>query len=229
MKTTVYIDGFNLYYGRLRYTPYKWLDLYKLFSHHLLKPLSPETEQLQIKFFTSNVKSRFSRHGQTAQIAQQIYHRALTTLYPTEIDIIHGFHSVERVNAYPYQPEKKPDHNDKIRVWKIEEKQTDVNIALHLFEDAILQRCQRQVIVSNDTDLEPALSRIRNHSLSVEIGIVIPVPKPSPQQTRRPPNTSLSRYADWTRSYITNEELAASFLPERIPTRKKPLYKPEHW
>jgi hypothetical protein len=27
MATTVYIDGFNLYYGALRDTPYKWLDL----------------------------------------------------------------------------------------------------------------------------------------------------------------------------------------------------------
>jgi hypothetical protein len=27
LKTRVYIDGFNLYYGLLRGTPHKWLDL----------------------------------------------------------------------------------------------------------------------------------------------------------------------------------------------------------
>lgn len=27
MKTNVYVDGFNLYYGCLNKTPYKWLDL----------------------------------------------------------------------------------------------------------------------------------------------------------------------------------------------------------
>ncbi len=31
MKTNVYIDGVNLYYGALRGTPYKWLDLDALF------------------------------------------------------------------------------------------------------------------------------------------------------------------------------------------------------
>lgn len=25
MKTTLYVDGYNLYYGLLRNTPYKWL------------------------------------------------------------------------------------------------------------------------------------------------------------------------------------------------------------
>ena len=33
MKTVVYIDGFNLYYGSLRGTRYKWLDLAALFKN----------------------------------------------------------------------------------------------------------------------------------------------------------------------------------------------------
>ena len=32
MKTNFYIDGFNLYYGVLKRTPNKWLDLSNLFS-----------------------------------------------------------------------------------------------------------------------------------------------------------------------------------------------------
>lgn len=27
LRTRVYIDGYNLYYGCLKGTPYKWLDL----------------------------------------------------------------------------------------------------------------------------------------------------------------------------------------------------------
>ena len=30
IKTNLYIDGFNLYYGALKDTPYKWLDLRSL-------------------------------------------------------------------------------------------------------------------------------------------------------------------------------------------------------
>ena len=36
-RTAVYIDGYNLYYGRLRGTPFKWLDLIKLFEALLVK------------------------------------------------------------------------------------------------------------------------------------------------------------------------------------------------
>lgn len=32
MLTNVYVDGFNLYYGCLKGTPYKWLDLGALFQ-----------------------------------------------------------------------------------------------------------------------------------------------------------------------------------------------------
>ena len=37
MRTSVYVDGFNLYYRALRGTPYKWLDLKQLVSN-LLAP-----------------------------------------------------------------------------------------------------------------------------------------------------------------------------------------------
>ena len=30
LRTIVYVDAFNLYYGSLRKTPYKWLDLLAL-------------------------------------------------------------------------------------------------------------------------------------------------------------------------------------------------------
>ncbi|HVH69249.1 MAG TPA: hypothetical protein VM716_15380 [Gemmatimonadales bacterium] len=30
MKTYVYVDGFNLYYGAVKGTPFKWLDIRQL-------------------------------------------------------------------------------------------------------------------------------------------------------------------------------------------------------
>ncbi|MBN3495478.1 hypothetical protein [Vibrio neptunius] len=41
MKTIVYVDGFNFYYGLLRHSPYKWLDLVKLFEQELLPMHDP--------------------------------------------------------------------------------------------------------------------------------------------------------------------------------------------
>ncbi len=41
-KTAVYVDGYNLYYGRLRGSPFKWLDLPVLFDA-LLRTQEPRT------------------------------------------------------------------------------------------------------------------------------------------------------------------------------------------
>ena len=47
----VYIDGLNLYYGALRNSPYRWLDLRKL-SQGLLKA---SDEVQRIRYFTALV------------------------------------------------------------------------------------------------------------------------------------------------------------------------------
>ena len=66
-RTAVYIDGFNLYYGALKGTPYKWLDLDRYFR--LLRP----NDDLQcIRYFTAMV------NGPTKP-NQETYLRALAT------------------------------------------------------------------------------------------------------------------------------------------------------
>jgi hypothetical protein len=48
-KTFVYIDGYNLYYGRLRGTNFKWLDVVKLFRD-ILKEQDPEAHIDRVSF-----------------------------------------------------------------------------------------------------------------------------------------------------------------------------------
>jgi hypothetical protein len=43
MRTSIYIDGFNLYYRAIKGTPYKWLDLKQL-AVNLLQPHHVITE-----------------------------------------------------------------------------------------------------------------------------------------------------------------------------------------
>jgi hypothetical protein len=50
LKTYVYIDGFNLYYGALRKTRYKWLDLAKF-----CQTILPNDYIVAIKYFTAKV------------------------------------------------------------------------------------------------------------------------------------------------------------------------------
>jgi hypothetical protein len=81
MKTIVYVDGFNLYYGALRGTRYKWLDLQRL-SQLLL----PKNQIVGIKYFTAKVSARPNDPGQPTR--QQTYLRALRTV--SNLEIIFG-------------------------------------------------------------------------------------------------------------------------------------------
>lgn len=86
-KTLVYVDGFNLYYGALKNTPYRWLDLFRL-SQLLL----PAHDVVQIKYFTALVTSRPTNPDQAAR--QQTYLRALQTI--PNLQIIYGLFSVTK-------------------------------------------------------------------------------------------------------------------------------------
>ena len=59
MKTYVYVDAFNLYFGAVRGTPYRWLDL-AAFCRILL----PAHHIDRIKYFTAIVHSRPSDPAQ---------------------------------------------------------------------------------------------------------------------------------------------------------------------
>lgn len=47
MRTIAYVDGYNLYHGRLKHTPFKWLDLHGLLGL-ILRIQSPASELVQI-------------------------------------------------------------------------------------------------------------------------------------------------------------------------------------
>lgn len=72
MEINIYVDGFNLYYGGLRNTPFKWLDL-----HKMSQTLFPNDTINTIKYFTARVSARPNDPDQP--IRQQTYFRALET------------------------------------------------------------------------------------------------------------------------------------------------------
>lgn len=73
VKTNVYVDGFNLYYGSVKGTPYKWLDLRKLCNL-----IFPNNELHRIRYFTALVKNTGA--DPTKSQRQQTFIRALETL-----------------------------------------------------------------------------------------------------------------------------------------------------
>ena len=78
VRTRVYVDGFNLYYGAVKRTPFKWLDPVRL--TRLLLPDEYTIEKLL--YFTARVSGKIDRR---APARQQTYLNALGTLPETEV------------------------------------------------------------------------------------------------------------------------------------------------
>jgi uncharacterized LabA/DUF88 family protein len=230
-RTAVYIDGYNLYYGRLRHTAYKWLDLVTLFDS-VLRIQDPTATLDAVKLFTAPALAKFAAHGHESMKAQQSYHRALSTLHPERFSLTYGSHSFDAdgTTLPVYVAGQSFDRERKCKVWKLEEKKTDVNLAMAIYRDVAKARFEQIVICSNDSDVEPVLQAVREDYPDIMIGLVTPgSPTPDDGSGFRSISTSLSRHADWARKYIRDEELSAAQLPLRIPTRKKAIEKPSHW
>jgi uncharacterized LabA/DUF88 family protein len=167
LTTNVYIDGFNLYYGALRRTPYRWLNL-----ERLCQLLLPKNAIGQIKYFTALVAARPNDPDQA--VRQQLYLRALKTLPKVSVHLGHFLtHQVTMaVVVPPGQPQQYA------RVIKTEEKGSDVNLATHLLHDAHMGRFDVGVVVSNDSDLLEPIKIVREH-LKKQVGILNPHPTPS--------------------------------------------------
>ena len=124
VKTHVYVDGFNLYYGALRSTGFKWLDLAAM-----CRLLLPAHDILRIAYFTARVNGRPTDPDQP--LRQQLYLRALLTI--PNLNIVYGHFLTKRVSL-PLAG-CPPDAQRSVRVIRTEEKGSDVSLAAHLLRD----------------------------------------------------------------------------------------------
>ena len=73
---------------------------------------------------------------------------------------------------------KNKDHDCRLCRGKystFEEKQTDVNIAIKLFQSAINNDFDTAVIISGDSDLIPAIEAVKTTFPTKQIGLVVPI------------------------------------------------------
>ncbi|HEX4213666.1 MAG TPA: NYN domain-containing protein [Candidatus Dormibacteraeota bacterium] len=190
-QTYVYVDGFNLYYGSLKGTAHKWLDLQKL-----VRQLLPQHDVVQIRYFTARVSAMPPDSQQPRR--QEAYLRALGT-FP-EISLHYG-HFLVNPTFLPL--EKPPAKGSRlVRVLKTEEKGSDVNLATELLVDAACSRFEEAVVVSNDSDLMAPIVAVSQH-FKKPVGVLHP---------HRQASRELRRVATFCRS-IPAGALRASQLP----------------
>ena len=207
MRTFVYVDGFNLYYGALKGSPWKWLDLVALFD----ATLQAHHEILAVKYFTARV-SGTARDPSKPQ-RQDVYLRALRCYRP-EVQVYFGHFLSHAVRA----PLAQPVGNQRTAmVIRTEEKGSDVNLAVHMLNDGWLNAYECAVVVTNDSDIAEAMRLLKLDNCK-RIGLVTP-------GTGRP-SRQLMAHADFSRPIRPNV-LRRSQLPDPIPGTN--ISKPPSW
>jgi uncharacterized LabA/DUF88 family protein len=208
LRTIVYVDGFNLFYGNLKGTKFKWFDLCSFFDATLPKPYQLE----KVKYFTARVKCLPNSPDATQK--QDIYLRALRAHSRNRIEIIEGRFSVKNVfMPLANEPSKK------VKIIKTEEKGSDVNLAVELLNDAWEDRFDCAALVSNDADLERSLQIVKQQRKKKVILY-------TPGTPERKPLAALSRWSD-KQIGITMQSLSPHQLPNTIPQTK--IFKPSKW
>jgi len=162
VKTFVYVDGFNLYFGSIKGTQNKWLNI-----RQLCETLLPQNQIECIKYFTARVSARPGNPN--APVNQEAYLRALRSLLNFEIHFGHFLtHTVRMPLAHPIAG--LPNY---VQVIKTEEKGSDVNLATQLLNDAHLGRFEVAIVVSGDSDLLGPVKIVMN-DLKKTVGVLNP-------------------------------------------------------
>lgn len=192
-KISFFVDGFNLYHAlnyfnsgpnHYQYQRFKWLNLWKLASLFVGRLDTLE----QVFLFTALATwdpAKVARH--------KLFIRANESV---GVSVVYG------------EFKRKDKHCSlcRRRYPSFEEKQTDVNIALQLFQSAFLDRYDRAVILSGDTDLIPAIKAVRMLFPLKQIGVILPIGRSS---------EDLLKHADF-RYKMREHHLVSSRFPDRV-------------
>ena len=131
------------------------------------KVLQPKHDIIGVKYFAARVSGT---HGDPSKPQRQdAYLRAVQRFRP-EVEVFFGHflsHGVRMPLAEPAGSRRTAE------VVRTEEKGSDVNLAVHLLNDAWLDLYDCAVVVSNDSDLAEAMRLVKRHRGKL-IGLVTP-------------------------------------------------------
>lgn len=234
MSTHVYVDGFNLYYGALQGTAFKWLDV-----EAVCRRLVPLDRLAEIRYFTAPVKPRpgdpFGPQRQNA-LFRALRANPLVTVHLGHFRVDPAWQPLAPGPwADGTRPQLRPrfaiaglqrlleprlERPPMVRVLKTEEKGSDVNIAAHLLHDVYRQGCTKALVISNDSDLAEPIR------LAVAHGAIVGVVNPHR-------HNRMSRHLKDVASFtlqLRQSILPACQLPDPVISRRgTQIHKPAAW
>ncbi|HWY29749.1 MAG TPA: NYN domain-containing protein [Candidatus Acidoferrum sp.] len=205
----IYIDGFNWYYGIFVHKPgWKWLNQQALFEE-----LRKDEDVNLIHFFTALVEPD-SPYNE-ARNRQKRYIKALESFAKMRVTL--GYFQEGKTKCRARCGEEYPT---------IEEKKTDVNIAVSIISDAVGGLVDSIVLVSGDADLQPAVEWIvKNYP---KIKVTVYVPSIEHQESER--RSDFYRRIWVQCKFLPIDKMFKHQLPAKFITRDgKTIERPETW
>ena len=154
-----FVDGFNVYHSLANHRKLLWLN-YQVLAQLFIRPNQILENVLYFTAIAHFLPDSARRH--------QIYLRALEA---EGVKIIKGRFK-EKDKWCPLCRKHHKGH---------EEKETDVNLAIHLVKGALKREFDTAIVVSNDTDLVPAIQLAQAEAPAIKIGVLFPLNRHSSQ------------------------------------------------
>jgi uncharacterized LabA/DUF88 family protein len=196
-RVIAFVDGFNLYHAiaNLADESLKWVNI-----SELIKSCLPMHEEIvSIFYFTALLNDPEKR------LRHKMYIKALESC---GINVIYGRFSLS---------DKKAVGKGWVKV--LEEKETDVNIAIHMIKLAFKDEFDTAVLISADSDQVPTIKLLCTE-LNKEVRLLLP-PNSKADELK-----SVSSYFE----RITREKLIKSLFPDKLVFANGLIVqKPKEW
>lgn len=161
VRVTVYVDGFNFYYGLRtqkkldsKWRKSYWINIVKLFEQFL-----GENQVLEkVIYFTA------SQLNKEKSARQSAFLNANKLINGSRFEIVRGKY-LEKVIKCP---------NCHYSIIRPEEKKTDVNISIRMIADCVQDKTDVLILVSGDSDLVPPIEFIQDNYPTKKIRVYFP-------------------------------------------------------
>ena len=217
MRTLVLIDAFNLYYSVKGHSPrghpraYLWLDLMAL-SKRLADRVGLVDATPKVYYFTA------LPHHMAGVDPQKISRHKLFIKAQETKGVIVSEQSFVKQKGNTYAKVKGREE----RYWT--EKGTDVALACRLFEEAMRDSFDQAIIVSNDSDYQPAIETFHRLFPGKKLAVVT-----TPARTGDKGNYLLRKVASAC-YLIQAEDYSECQLAEVVlASGSRPIRRPDYW
>jgi uncharacterized LabA/DUF88 family protein len=208
-RCTIYIDGFNMYYGAIRgCRERKWLNIQGFFEE-----LRKDDDVITINLFTALVgpENGFS----ATRNRQKRYLKALESL--SKVKVTYGYFQLRDKYCLATCKDgfKEP-----------EEKKTDVNIAVSIINDAVKNLTDSIVVVSGDSDIQPAIEWVVKNFPKIKITVYVP----SSEQQESERRSDYYRRLGVVCRFLPLDKVLKHQLPKKMWLKNgETVERPEEW